>query len=62
MKAASLIKATYRIILTVTFWKRLHSRDSKKISACQWFGRKEEKDAWVEHGIFRAVKLFCTIL
>ena len=43
-------------MIIVTFWKRQNYGDSKKISGCQGFGRRDE---WVEHkGFWGAVKLF----
>lgn len=40
----------------MTFWKRQHYGDSKRTGGCQAW---REEDGQVEHGIFRAVKVFC---
>ena len=44
---------------SMTFWKRQNYEDSKKITGCQELGGKDEE---AEHRIFRAVKLYDSIM
>lgn len=60
MKNQSVDFTYYMIPLTRHFGKR-EIRDNKKIVVARSLGGGK-KIEWVEHGIFRAVKLFCMIL
>lgn len=55
-------KATYYMLPSIWHSGRGKTIESKKISGSRGFGGEGGRDEQVEHGILRAVKLFCMIL